>query len=189
MNEARVAQTATLLNNGKVLVAGGASITRYLSSAELYDPASGTFSPTGRMSTGREYATATLLNDGRVLIAGGVGQVGNHGDSLASAEIYDPASAKFTTVGSMAHSRFGHTVVLLEDHTVLVAGGLDTRRQGVGRFLQSAEIFDPGTLSFSSTSNMIRRRFNHAASLLPDGTVLITGGSVDGLTITNSAEL
>ncbi len=100
MTAARSWDTATLLPDGRVLIAGGVSTDpdlEALSSAELYDPATGKFSPTGSMATAREHRTATLLSDGRVLIAGGYdGSV-----SLASAELYDPATGKFGPTGSM----------------------------------------------------------------------------------------
>ena len=86
LNTARGYHTATLLNNGKVLIAGGVDSTNSVSaSAELYDPAAGTFSTTGSLNAAREYHTATLLNNGKVLIAGGF-----NGSVLASAELYDP---------------------------------------------------------------------------------------------------
>src|SRR5580704_6053590 len=118
----RYIHTATLLNNGKVLIAGGLgpSIPPHaLSSAELYDPSTHTFTPTGDMTAARYGHTATLLPDGRVLIAGGAdpGDPPNgdiiEGTGAASAEIYDPSTGTFTATGGMTAVRAFHTATLL----------------------------------------------------------------------------
>jgi hypothetical protein len=190
MSVARTGHTATLLHNGKVLVAGGENGNGLASTAELYDPATDTFSPTGNMSVPRLFATATLLDNRKVLIAGGGSQVGTcSGCSVASAEVYYPASGKFRRVGSMGFARRGHIAVLLRNHNVLFAGGIDDGLPDPERFLRSAEIFDTENLNFFPTSKMMSRRFNHSASLLRDGGVLITGGFIGGSTITDAAEI
>jgi hypothetical protein len=99
-----------------VLIAGGESPTgKNLQSAELYDPAAGTFTATGSMSVARQYPTATLLpNSSMVLIAGG---------GTASAELFDPAAGIFAVTGTMWVARSGHTATLLANGTVLIAGG------------------------------------------------------------------
>jgi hypothetical protein len=120
-----------LLPNGKVLVAGG---DFNLASAELYDPASGTWTATGSLAIGREVYTATLLPNGKVLVAGGVA---GGSTFLASAELYDPASGTWTATGSLNTGRSGHTATLLSDGKVLVAGG-----DGTGYVpLASAELY------------------------------------------------
>ena len=114
-----------MLPNGKVLVAGGLNVNgNILASAELYDPASETWSTTGSLVTGRTFHTATLLPNGKVLVAGGLGSTG-----LASAELYDPASGTWTATGSLADAREGHTATLLPNGKVLVAGGVERQRQ------------------------------------------------------------
>ena len=112
--------TATLLLNGKVLVVGGNGSEGALTSAELYDPATGTWSPTGSLDACQVYTTPPrLLADGRVLVAGG-----NNGGCLASAELYDPAAGTWSVTDSLNGCRFWHTATLLPDGAVLVAGGV-----------------------------------------------------------------
>jgi hypothetical protein len=173
MHTARGFHTATLLADGRVLVAGGESAAwsaaGALASAEIYDPATGTFSATGSMTTERAYHTATLLANGRVLITGGNASVG-----LVSAEIYDPTSGTFSATGSMADARVFHTATLLPDGHVLVAGGGGDYTNGA--FLLTAETYDPTTGRFTATGSMATGRTFHAATLLADGRVLVTGG-------------
>ncbi len=179
MGAARGLFTATLLADGRVLVAGGGHASwvgiqgaPFLASAELYDPKTGTFSPTGSMSTPREDHTATLLRDGRVLIVGG-DDATSHG--IATAELYDPKTGTFTSTGSMAAPRGLHTATLLADGRVLVAGG-ETAAWTASPIL-TAEIYDPKTGRFSPTGSMTTARTFHTATLLADGRVLIAGGS------------
>src|SRR5208283_4763862 len=98
--------TATLLNNGMVLFAGGISSP---DTAELYNPATGTFTPTGNMQTPRLYHTATLLSNGMVLMAGGENSNGNYLSPIANAELYNPATGTFTSTGSLNTVRASHT--------------------------------------------------------------------------------
>jgi hypothetical protein len=120
--------TATLLSNGKVLIAGGDGINNnsrvILANAELYDPAAGTFAATGSMTTVRELHTATLLGDGMVLIAGGDnGANGLSFQTLASAELHDPEAGAFAATGSMTLPMAYHTATLLPSGMVLIVGG------------------------------------------------------------------
>jgi hypothetical protein len=162
MSVTRVFHTATLLGNGKVLVAGG-----HDSSAELYDPASGKFAATGSMSVGRNSHTATLLANGKVLIAGGQSVSG----ALATCELYDPNSGTFTATGSMATVRSSHTSTLLASGKVLITGGFNSVDA-----VATAELYDPTTGKFSATNSMVGKRALHVATLLGSGNVLITGG-------------
>jgi hypothetical protein len=181
MDAARGFHTATLLKNGKVLVIGGRDADgNVLATAELFDPASGNFTPIGSMHAAREFHTATLLSDGKVLIAGG----DNGTEILATAELFDPNSGSFTPTGAMQAMREFHTATLRNDGSVLVAGGADSTSLVAGSAkagllpepTATAELFNPASGSFTPTSNMANARARHAAILLPDGEVLLTGG-------------
>src|SRR6266478_5596840 len=145
LNTARYVHTATLLPNGKVLVAGGGTGVSELSSAELYDPASGSWSPTGSLTTARNDHTATLLPSGKVLVAGGDSSSGY----LTSAELYDPASGTWSATGSLNTARDNHTATLLPSGKVLVAGGFNS-----SGYLSSAELYDPTAGSWSATGSL-----------------------------------
>jgi hypothetical protein len=215
MSAARMWHTATLLNNGNVLIAGGYGGTQSVgpdvrwTTAELYDPSTGTFSRTGDMTTARFNHRASLLPDGKVLITGGegridgpipwvelydpdsgvfslagaTGSVDTVGPAIVSllptgqvlmalntydsptinADLYDPLTALFTGTGNMRVPRI-FTGTLLTSGSVLVAG------QG------TADLYDPTTGTFSAAADMAAPRFNHTATLLGNGTVLMSGG-------------
>jgi hypothetical protein len=169
MQEARSFHTAMLLSDGRVLMAGGFGATRpsplasALSSAELYDPASGTFSATGSMAQARDSSTstATRLSDGRVLMLGnGVG------------ELYDPRGGKFIPSLTASLGFYSHTATLLSDGRVLVAAA--TWQAGVSA---TFDVYDPATGTSSPTGSFLQLRSNYTATLLSDGRVLIAGGS------------
>jgi hypothetical protein len=175
--------TATLLASGNVLIAGGSSMDQTgpgLASAELYDPATGAFTPTANMTDARFMHTATLLNNGKVLIAGGA--VSNTTAPLATAELYDPSTGAFTNTGPMTIGREQHTATLLADGRVLIAGGEISSGSGNLQAIASAEIYDPSTGSFSATGSMATARSFHTATFLPAGTVLVAGGGDDNST-------
>jgi hypothetical protein len=167
MANARQGQTATLLNNGKILIAGGVSAAGVLATAELYDPSTGTFALTGSMTTARELHTATLLGSGKVLIAGGADNAG----SLVTAELYDPSTGMFTLTDSMTTAREAHTATLLNNGTVLIAGGSDMTNA-----LATTELYDPTAGTFTLTGSMTAARESHTATLLNTGKVLMAGG-------------
>jgi N-acetylneuraminic acid mutarotase len=185
---ARYGHTATLLTDGRVLVAGGNGLVGGsggpLASAELYDPATGSWVATLSMGTPRQGHTATLLPNGTVLVAGGAGA---DGQSLASAELYDPVSRSWTATGNLDDPRQFHTATLLPDGTVLVAGGVFVGADY--HSLASAELYEPSTGSWTATGSMHTARSSHATTPLPNGTVLVAGGAgADGQTLA-SAEL
>jgi len=169
LNTARDQQSATVLNNGSVLIAGGASFEGELSSAEIYTPSAGSFANTGSLHTARYEHTATMLPDGTVLIAGGV-----DGDTvLATAEIYSPATGQFAyTTGSLNDARFSATATLLPNGMVLIAGGADATGA-----LSSAELYAPATGMFTPTTYSLNvARSGATATLLDTGNVLIANG-------------
>ncbi len=177
---ARGFHTATLLADGRVLIAGGGPAAwinddPYLASAELFDPTSGRFGPTGSMNVTRENHTATLLTDGRVLIAGG-NDLGDH--ATTSAELYDPATGTFSATGSMGTARGYHTATLLTDGRVLIAGGIPSNN-APGAIIFTAELYDPMTGTFSPTGRLAVAHVFHSATLLADGRVMIAGGDGD----------
>ena len=178
MTAAREGATATLLRDGRVLVTGGndpGAADHALSSAELYDPKTGRFTPTGSMTVPRLGHTATLLGDGRALIAGG--GAGDNADFLTSAEVYDPTTGRFSPTGWMTTGREDHTATLLRDGRVLVVGGDQGSAQDWVGAIASAEIYDPRTGEWTVTGSLHTPRTDHTASLLPDGRVLIAGGT------------
>ncbi|MEA2680077.1 MAG: hypothetical protein QOK03_1799 [Candidatus Binataceae bacterium] len=188
MNTAREAATATLLRNGKVLIAGGSDGSISLSCTELYDPTTNTFAKsTPLMNVARDNATATLLRDGRVLIAGG----GGVSASLSSAELYDPATNTFAPSAStpvMNIARAAATATVLRNGKVLIAGGYGNSSP---YFLDSTEVYDPATNTFApsaSTPVMNTARYFATATLLSKGKVLIAGG-INGGTSLRSTEL
>jgi len=174
LSTARYGHTATLLPNGKVLVAAGRCSGYNTNSAELYDPATGIWTATGSLNTARCQHTATLLPNGKVLVAGGLGY-------LASAELYDPVRGIWTTTGSLNTGRQQHTATLLPNGKVLVAGGNSSGK--------SAELYDPASGTWTTTGSLNTGRFQHTATLLPNGKVLVAGGEGSGTTWLASAEL
>jgi hypothetical protein len=164
--------TATLLGNGQVLIAGGSNSSGLVSTAELYNPSTGTFSLTGSLNTPRLGHTATLLPSGEVLIAAGA----TNTTYLASAELYNPSTGTFTLTGSMKTARELFTATLLSNGEVLVAGGQNSNL--IAPFISSAELYDPVSGKWSPTGSLNTARYNQTANLLNDGRVLIAGGGV-----------
>ncbi|WP_342377266.1 hypothetical protein NVS55_38290 [Myxococcus stipitatus] len=160
MGQARSRHTATLLANGKVLVAGGAG-PGTLSSAELYDPATNTWSATGSLGTARQDHQAVLLANGKVLVFGGYSP-----GALKTAELYDPATGLWTATGSTSVVAGKPSATRLPDDNVLVVSdnGVDT----------AAEVYDAGTGTWSRVADP-PAFYGHAAVLLNQGAVLVTG--------------
>lgn len=167
----RVDHTAILLANGTVLVAGGydsGSANGYsLSIAEIYDPATNHWKATGSMAFAMLDQKAALLGNGMVL---------HVGDGSRAAQVYDPRTGRWAAIASMHVARSHCTVTALPTGEVLVAGGLESQSdQSV--VLSSAELFDPHTRRWVTTGSMRTPRADHTATLLPNGTVLVVGGS------------
>jgi Kelch motif/Galactose oxidase, central domain len=170
MAAARGFATATLLPNGKVLIAGGFGTTT-TDASELYDPATNKFSAGPPMSQARGEATATLLPNGKVLIAGG-----NDGtNALSTTEIYDIATKTFAPGPSMIAARFAAGATLLANGKVLIAGGNASSPFGE---LSSTELYDPSTNSFAAGPSMSVAMGPSTAILMPNGKVLIVGDGV-----------
>jgi hypothetical protein len=171
MTVARAEHTATLLADGKVLIAGGVdSLGAPLASAELYDPASHSFTPTGSMATARAGHTATLLANGEVLIAAGetAGSMAKGSVNTSSAELYDPSAGRFTPTGDMLASGFSWNgfAPLLPDGRVFVA--LDS----------NAELYDPVTGTFALIAGYGSSSIQvNAVALLESGSLLLLGCS------------
>jgi hypothetical protein len=136
MTTARSEHTATLLDDGKVLVAGGFPST----TVDLYDPTTGVFATGATMVVPREGQAATLLTNSKVLMAGG-GDFSVNSQVLSSAELYDPTAAEFTATGSMTAARYAPTATLLPSGKVLIAGGSDDS-SGMATALASAELYE-----------------------------------------------
>src|SRR5215472_12728866 len=188
MTKARSGQTATLLPDGEVLVAGGGcngsgygcdagSFLETQRSAELYNPATGTWAPTGRMAFGRQFFTATLLRTGKVLVTGGFNTCDDDFCSdIKNAELYNTATGTWSTTGSMHAAREQHTATLLPNGEVLVAGGLNEGGFGTGARFSSAELYNPATGKWSATAPMAKVHVGATATLLRNGWALIAGG-------------
>lgn len=178
----RWAHQATELPGGTVLFTGGLGASGVLATAQSYDPVSGV-RPAGSMVGARMLHAAAALADGRVLLAGGLPGAGSDTYATASAELYDPATGHFTAVGGMGAPRTGHTATRLADGRILVCGGRDSTcvLGCLQRVWSSAECFDPRTGAFSPVGDMAQARYGHTATLLPDGRVLIAGGTTPDL--------
>jgi len=213
LGRARSFQTATLVqgppaqcgnNCGKVLLAGGIGAdstgrAQTVASAELYDPATGSWSATGSMTTARALHSATPLPSGKVLVVAGAGPGGaepRNANQLASAELYDPVSGTWTATGSLTGAttppssntprgaRLAHTAALLDKAPcasncgkVLIAAGVGG--VGTGPALSSAELYDPGSGTFTATSDLNLSRQGQSSAVLPNGKVLVMGGFHD----------
>ena len=171
----RVAAAAALLPDGRVLITGGASgTTDVWNTAELYEPSTARFVTTGSMRSPRFGHTATALRDGRVLIAGGRDRFTFPTQTVALAEIYDPATGTFTEAGTMIQPRALHAATLLSNGQALIAGGTDASFMRVAM----AEIYDPATNRFTPAGAMGTPRNLPFIAALSDGRALVGGGVV-----------
>lgn len=191
MSSGRHGHTETKLANGKVVVAGGYdnSIGAPLASAQIYDPGAGNWGSAGSLATARSGAAAVPLPNGKVLVAGGDPQGLVSEPVLTSTELYDPNMNSWSPGASMGESRASLSLTLLGNGKVLAAGGYESSSIDGVQAVASAELYDPTTDSWSDTDSMSVPRFLQTATLLPDGRVLVVGGSnVDALSL-QSAEI
>lgn len=197
LSDPKWSHEAIRLTDGRVLIMGGRTAqnpstpgARVLASADLFDPSTDTFTPTGAMQVERRDPCAVLLKDGRVLVTGGGPEVAiSTTPGLDSAEIYDPQQGSFRLLDArMSSPRIFHAMLTLEDGRVLIAGG--SEGPGFNNALRSVEIFDPDTETFSPAGDMNASRLVPAAALLRDGRVLLEGSfTAVPFAIGNEAEL
>ena len=177
MTTERSEHSAILLANGKVLVAGAEHRDGIYASTELYDPGTGKWTATGSMITARHQQFAVKLEDGKVLMFGGCCPVSPAPPDLASAEVYDPRTGKWTPTGDLITGRAqGGTAALLGNGTVIVAGGDPGGAADGDPMLASAELYDPTSGTWTATASMNGPRVESAFALLNDGEVLVVGG-------------
>ncbi len=181
LQHARIFQQATLLADGRVLIEGGVNRAfSRLASAELYDPATESWSDAGSMTVGRSNHTATLLASGLVLVTGSLAP------TITPAELYDPVAGSWSVTGTpVVDRRYAASATLLPDGTVLVIGGGDL----TGSYLTSAELYRPNTGTWELTGSLINKRAYHTATSLSNGDVLVVGGLETAFALTASAEI
>lgn len=173
-------QTATRLEDGRVLIAGG------LADPTIYDPATNTWKSAGKLNTPRSQAQAVLLQSGRVLLIGGLSF---DGEPTNSVEIYDVDSNTWQETAPLDQARYNHTATLLPDGRVLVLGGWGTYNGYESSLLDTAEIYDEKTAIWSTAAPLNTGRANHTATLLPEGQILVTGGQKSYGEFLNSVEI
>jgi hypothetical protein len=173
LNFARNYLTASVLKDGRVLVAGGDDASNGGNTAELYDPLTGRWSMTGNLSAKRSYHTASVLTDGNVLVAGGI----KPGGILKNSELYDLSTGKWNHTGNLNYMRYQHVASVLPDEKVLIVGGLGSE-EGLG-VLDSTEVYDPSQGHWINPSYLECRRYEFAAAQLNNGKALAIGGLAD----------
>lgn len=201
MLQPRYYHTATLLGNGKLLLAGGQGLMgQKLADAELFDPAALTFTATGNtmivdpsIDTGRWIFTADLLRDGTLFVVGGDGgTIAGAPDFLASGQLYDPVLNNFVDLpNQMTDARGFHATAMRVDGTMLIVGGIGGNALNpplAGDVLASAEVYDPTAKTFAVTGSLNTARANHTATALANGMVLVAGGNQGGVFL-KSAEI
>ena len=194
MNQKRHTFSSVELSNGDIMVFGGAvregDIDTSLATTECYSFDTNRWKPTAMMSTPRAAFTATRLKDGKILVAGGVNEnVSFGGQSLASAELYDPATDVWQPVPDMHHKRVAACAALLKDGRVLVMGGAYEKDGQTGVHpLSACEIYDPETRHWESIAPMSMPRMLFMSTLMASGDVIAVGGLQDAVTVLNEGE-
>lgn len=167
LHEGRSYHTATLLQDGRVLVVGGWVFTAPIASVEIYDPAARTWSAGAPMASARCYHSDSLLADGRVLVMGG-----RQSDAIAATESYDPSTNAWISLPAMPTERYSFGMTKLVDGRVLVAGGFGI----LGEFVAKTELFNPVAQTWSAAGDLGTAHAGHSLTRLPDGRVLVVGG-------------
>src|SRR6266566_4168458 len=180
MSAARSGACTVALNDGRLLISGGADANGPTATADLFST-TGSWSAAASMNSPRSHQSCAVLQDGRVLVAGGTT---SGGGITNSAEIYDPSADSWSPAGLMNDAHSGATASVLQDGRVLIAGG-----QNSGGASNTLEIFDPNSGNFSNAGTMSSPRQDHAAAVLSDGRVLIAGGSSDGTNALNTTDI
>ena len=185
MHTARTATAIAVLQDGRVLVAGGLFMDRtssepprVLASAEIFDPRTGAWSSAGQLTRARAGASATTLADGRVLVVGGTTRLEDDPTAQATADIYDPKADRWSAVGRLSIARSGFVLVPLPDGGAVVAGGFAEDPGAPFTRLSSVERFDPDSDTWSGTADLPYPVAGAFGTLLADGRVLLAGGSV-----------
>ncbi len=173
LSEARAAIASVRLADGRVLLAGGCSGSTCSARVDLYDPRTRSVVAGAPMSAARGRAEVVRLRDGRVLVTGGCTSIACAG-VLASAELYDPATDRWTSATPMASPRGGHFATRLDDGRVLVGGGCPDG--ACTAYLRSTELFDPATARFAPGPSMTQLRVGARALRIPDGRVMVNQG-------------
>ena len=175
--------SATLLGDGRVLIAGGTA------DPAIYDPVNDAWQPAGTLITPRSQAQMARLPDGRVLLVGGVPFSASGGPILSSVEIFDPRNIIWLQAAPLARARYNTAAVLLPDGRVMIVGGWETSNGYEAALLNTAEIYDALTGTWSTSAPLAIGRASHTATLLPDGRVLVTGGETSRGVFLSSAEV
>jgi Kelch motif len=178
MSTGRYAPAVATLPDGRVLVAGGwkNNTVRDQTSAEVFNPSTGTFSPVGSLGVAREEAATAPLPDGRILVAGGYSSTTD--ETLTSSEIFDPSTNTFSPGPTLPFETYGPATAVLSGHRILIAGGYTSTTSD---YLSSATVFDPSAGSFSPVASLPVRNWSPAGASLPQGRGLITGGYDDNV--------
>jgi N-acetylneuraminic acid mutarotase len=188
MSVARDLPTVAMLADGRVLVSGGLGAgagAQALSSAEIYNPATGTWTAAGAMTAARASHTAVRLANGRILVAGGASGTVVSSQPLSSAELFDPVTSTWTPTGGFSTPRGFHQAVLLANGQALITGGSNW----IATVYSASDRFDPATGTWTPTGSLASARISHTATVLPNGKVVVVGGGGNSSTPFASVEV
>lgn len=187
LNQGRTDFSMDLLNDGRVLIAGGKADS-ILKSAEIFNPNSLTISPISNLNFNRCLHTSTKLNNGKILIIGGLD---NGQSTVVTSELFDPNTLTFTSSGNLSVSRTQHTANLLANGNVLVTGGYKVTTPPFASNTKVVELYDSTLNTFSSIGNISDFRVGHSAVITSSNRILLCGGHqiLNGTPILSSCEL